>query len=93
MHFSQYSEKIIKKVGYFSKNLLTNKIQYGIFKVQEAKGKTKKEKTKIDEIKNLRLKKEMEDTPMQNHEEPFHYMTCRYENGKIARVLCMAVGL
>lgn len=30
---------------------------------------------------------------MQNHEEPFHYMTCRYENGKIARVLCIAVGI
>ena len=36
--------------------------------------------------------KEMEDGPMQNHEEPFHFNTCRYENGKIARVLCIAAG-
>ena len=30
---------------------------------------------------------------MQLNEEPFHFNTCRYENGKIARVLCIAAGI
>ncbi len=30
---------------------------------------------------------------MQNHEEPFHSATYRNENDKIARVLCITVGL
>ena len=30
---------------------------------------------------------------MQNHEEPFHYISRRYENDKIARVLCIAAGI
>jgi hypothetical protein len=31
-----------------------------------------------------------EDMPMQNYEDPFHFSGCRYENGKMARVLCIA---
>jgi hypothetical protein len=35
----------------------------------------------------------MEDTPMHNTEEPFHFNTCRYENDKAARALCIAAGI
>ena len=31
--------------------------------------------------------------PMQNNEEPFHLVPCRFENDKIARVLCMTAGV
>jgi hypothetical protein len=30
---------------------------------------------------------------MQNIEEPFHFATRRFENGKIARILCITAGL
>lgn len=30
---------------------------------------------------------------MHNTEEPFYFNTCRYENGKAARALCIAAGI
>ena len=35
---------------------------------------------------------EKEDLPMQNYEEPFHLQAYRCESGKIARILCTAIG-
>ena len=45
---------------------------------------------KCKKVKPTAIKKE--DTPMQNIEDVAHFSAYRYENDKIARILCMAVG-
>ena len=31
-------------------------------------------------------------TPMQNYDEPFHFIACRYAGHEIARISCIAAG-
>ena len=47
--------------------------------------------TVLDEDKDLQIKRRT--TPMQNFDEPFHLISCRYKNGRAARTLRTAAGL
>ena len=76
MQLVYLSESFLIFFGYFFIFLLTNGNRYGIVKVQRGKPR----------------KSYKEEKPMQNYEEPFHSVTCRYENDEMARISCMATG-